>query len=166
MSLHIKLLELGKSALWSAETLSKEQQIDVDSKQSELNERLQKVNRAMERLKKVYLFSDDGMDEKEFLEMKSSLEADRVKIENEIKGLNAPIATNVDQVAFIKSASEFLLMHKINSGEFVDYKELATLDEESLKQFMNSVIDHIVVRERKIVEIVFVNGLSHTLLYK
>lgn len=52
------------------------------------------------------------MDEKEFLEMKSSLEADRVKIENEIKGLSAPIATNVDQVAFIKSASEFLLMHK------------------------------------------------------
>lgn len=156
----------SKSALWSAETLSKEQQTDVDSKQSELNERLQKVNRAMERLKKVYLFSDDGMDEKEFLEMKSSLEADRVKIENEIKGLSTPIATNVDQVAFIKSASEFLLMHKINSGEFVDYKELATLDEESLKQFMNSVIDHIVVRERKIVEIVFVNGLSHTLLYK
>ena len=156
----------SKSALWSAETLSKEQQTDVDSKQSELNERLQKVTRAMERLKKVYLFSDDGMDEKEFLEMKSSLEADRVKIENEIKGLSAPIATNVDQVAFIKSASEFLLMHKINSGEFVDYKELATLDEESLKQFMNSVIDHIVVRERKIVEIVFINGLSHTLLYK
>ena len=156
----------SKSALWSAETLSKEQQTDVDSKQSELNERLQKVNRAMERLKKVYLFSDDGMDEKEFLEMKSSLEADRVKIENEIKGLSTPIATNVDQVAFIKSASEFLLMHKINSGEFVDYKELATLDEESLKQFMNSVIDHIVVRERKIVEIVFINGLSHTLLYK
>lgn len=156
----------SKSALWSAETLSKEQQTDVDSKQSELNERLQKVNRAIERLKKVYLFSDDGMDEKEFLEMKSSLEADRVKIENEIKGLSAPIATNVDQVAFIKSASEFLLMHKINSGEFVDYKELATFDEESLKQFMNSVIDHIVVRERKIVEIVFINGLSHTLLYK
>ena len=156
----------SKSALWSAETLSKEQQTDVDSKQSELNERLQKVNRAMERLKKLYLFSDDGMDEKEFLEMKSSLEADRVKIENEIKGLSAPIATNVDQVAFIKSASEFLLMHKINSGEFVDYKELATFDEESLKQFMNSVIDHIVVRERKIVEIVFINGLSHTLLYK
>lgn len=156
----------SKSALWSAETLSKEQQTDVDSKQSELNERLQKVNRAMERLKKVYLFSDDGMDEKEFLEMKSSLEADRVKIENEIKGLSAPIATNVDQAAFIKSASEFLLMHKINSGEFVDYKELAILDEESLKQFMNSVIDHIVVRERKIVEIVFINGLSHTLLYK
>lgn len=156
----------SKSALWSAETLSKEQQTDVDSKQSELNERLQKVNRALERLKKVYLFSDDGMDEKEFLEMKSSLETDRVKIENEIKGLSAPIATNVDQVAFIKSASEFLLMHKINSGEFVDYKELATLDEASLKQFMNSVIDHIVVRERKIVEIMFVNGLSHTLLYK
>ena len=61
------------------------------------------------------------------------------KIENEIKGLSAPIATNVDQVAFIKSASEFLLMHKINSGEFVDYKELATLDEESLNQALNAL---------------------------
>lgn len=87
--------------------------------------------------------------------------------ERELKIIDRLAAMTVDErLRFNNYQSEFLLMHKINSGEFVDYKELATLDEESLKQFMNSVIDHIVVRERKIVEIVFTNGLSHTLLYK
>ena len=99
--------------------------------------------------------------------MKSQLETDRIKIENELKSMdNNQIAVNVDQVAFIKSASNFLVLHKINSGEYVDYKELATLDEHAMKDFMNSVIDHIVVRDHQIIEIVFNNGLSHTLLYK
>ena len=39
-------------------------------------------------------------------------------------------------------------------------------DEESMKAFMNSVIDHIVVLNRQITEIVFKNGLSHKLLYR
>lgn len=121
----------------------------------------------MERLKKAYLFDDDAMDEKEFLEMKSKLEIDRVKIENEIKDIdNDAIANNVNQIDFIKTASQFLIIHKINSGEFIDYRSLAILDEESMKAFMNSVIDHIVVLNRQISEIVFKNGLSHKLLYR
>lgn len=48
------------------------------------------------------------MDEKEFLEMKSKLEIDRVKIENEIKDIdNDAIANNVNQIDFIKTASQF-----------------------------------------------------------
>lgn len=152
--------------IWSSSLIAKESQ-DNENKKSKLKENLQKTDRALERLKKAYLFDDDGMDEKEFLEMKSKLEIDRVKIENEIKDIdNDAIANNVNQIDFIKTASQFLIIHKINSGEFIDYRSLAILDEESMKAFMNSVIDHIVVLNRQITEIVFKNGLSHKLLYR
>ena len=137
------------------------------SKTEELKEKLQRTDRALERLKKAYLFDDDGMDEKEFLEMKSKLEVDRIKLENSIKGLeSSSISENVDQAAFLKSASQFLISHKINSGDYIDYSRLAALDEESMKAFVNSIIDHIVVLDKRITEIVFKNGLPHKLLYR
>lgn len=157
----------GRSTnIWASSPIEKESQ-DNENKKNKLKENLQKTDRALERLKKAYLFDDDAMDEKEFLEMKSKLEIDRVKIENEIKDIdNDAIANNVNQIDFIKTAAQFLIIHKINSGEFIDYRSLAILDEESMKAFMNSVIDHIVVLNRQITEIVFKNGLSHKLLYR
>ena len=40
------------------------------------------------------------------------------------------------------------------------------MDEEAMKTLMNSIIDHITVMDRHITEIVFKNGLTHTLLYR
>lgn len=155
----------SRSELLSGKPISSEA-VD-ESKKEDLKEKLQRTDRALERLKKAYLFDDDGMDEKEFLEMKSKLEIDRIKLENSIKGLaSSSISENVDQAAFLKSASQFLISHKINSGDYIDYSRLAALDEESMKAFVNSIIDHIVVLDKRITEIVFKNGLTHTLLYR
>lgn len=153
--------------LWSAVTVSKEQDSKNKQRLVELQEKLKKTDRAIERLKKAFLFDDDGLDEKEFLEMKSRLEIDRVKIENEIKGMEAEsISVNVNQVEFIKTASQYLLMHELNKDEIINYKELAITDENSIKTLFNSVLDHITVIDKHITEIVFKNGLTHKLLYK
>lgn len=153
--------------LWSAVTVSKEQDSKNKQRLVELQEKLKKTDRAIERLKKAFLFDDDGLDEKEFLEMKSRLEIDRVKIENEIKGMEAEsISVNVNQVEFIKTASQYLLMHELNKDEIINYKELAIADEDSIKNLFNSVLDHITVMDKRITEIVFKNGLTHKLLYK
>lgn len=153
--------------LWSAVTVSKEQDSKNKQRLVELQEKLKKTDRAIERLKKAFLFDDDGLDEKEFLEMKSRLEIDRVKIENEIKGMEAEsISVNVNQVEFIKTASQYLLMHELNKDEIINYKELAITDEDSIKTLFNSVLDHITVIDKHITEIVFKNGLTHKLLYK
>lgn len=107
--------------LWSAVTVSKEQDSKNKQRLVELQEKLKKTDRAIERLKKAFLFDDDGLDEKEFLEMKSRLEIDRVKIENEIKGMEAEsISVNVNQVEFIKTASQYLLMHELNKDEIIN----------------------------------------------
>lgn len=99
--------------------------------------------------------------------MKSALEIDRVKIENEIKGMETEsISVNVNQVEFIKTASQYLLMHELNKDEIINYKELAIADEDSIKNLFNSVLDHITVMDKRITEIIFKNGLTHKLLYK
>lgn len=153
--------------LWSANTVSQEDKSENKQKLTELQVKLGKTERAIERLKKAFLFDDDGIDEKEFLEMKSALEIDRVKIENEIKGMETEsISVNVNQVEFIKTASQYLLMHELNKDEIINYKELAIADEDSIKNLFNSVLDHITVMDKRITEIVFKNGLTHKLLYK
>lgn len=153
--------------LWSANTVSQEDKSENKQKLTELQAKLEKTERAIERLKKAFLFDDDGLDEKEFLEMKSKLEIDRVKIENEIKGMETEsISVNVNQVEFIKTASQYLLMHEMNKDEIINYKELAIADEDSIKNLFNSVLDHITVMDKRITEIVFKNGLTHKLLYK
>ena len=153
--------------LWSANTVSQEDKSENKQKLTELQAKLEKTERAIERLKKAFLFDDDGLDEKEFLEMKSALEIDRVKIENEIKGMETEsISVNVNQVEFIKTASQYLLMHELNKDEIINYKELAIADEDSIKNLFNSVLDHITVMDKRITEIVFKNGLTHKLLYK
>lgn len=153
--------------LWSANTVSQEDKSENKQKLTELQVKLEKTERAIERLKKAFLFDDDGIDEKEFLEMKSALEIDRVKIENEIKGMETEsISVNVNQVEFIKTASQYLLMHELNKDEIINYKELAIADEDSIKNLFNSVLDHITVMDKRITEIVFKNGLTHKLLYK
>ena len=71
-----------------------------------------------------------------------------------------------NQVEFIKTASQYLLMHEMNKDEIINYKELAITDEDSIKNLFNSVLDHITVIDKHITEIVFKNGLTHKLLYK
>lgn len=108
------------------------------------------------------------MNEKEYLEKKAKFESGRIAAENELKSLTSQnTEQHYNNPAFLKTAATFLLAHKIRSGEHIVYSELApAVGDETLKEFFNSVLDHIVVKDKKIVEIVFANGLSHKILYR
>ena len=149
-------------------SISRQNASSNPAEMNDLKKQLQKIERAKARLDDAYYFSDDGMSEKEYLEKKSKFDSMRVDAENKIKALTeASISSTVDDSEFIKSASAFLLNHKINIGEHINYSELAgTIEEEIIKKFFNLVLDHIVVKDRHVIEIVFSNGLSHKFLYK
>ena len=106
--------------------------------------------------------------EKEYLERKNRFDSGRVAAENKLKELTEThIASGVDESAFMKSASAFLLTHKIRAGSHIVYSDLAGMvEEESIKEFFNLVLDHIVVKDRRVAEIVFANGLSHKFIYR
>lgn len=132
-----------------------------------LKQKLEKITRALERLKRAYLFDDNAMDEKEYLETKADLETQRVSCTNKIQELSEKAYSgDPDEMAFVQSASSFLLSHEIQSGH-ICYSELAPLvGHESLKEFVNMVVNEIVIQDSKPVSITFKNGLVHRFLYK
>ena len=85
-----------------------------------------------------------------------------------MKDLNeATFSTDAGELAFIKSASSFLLAHQIQNGEHIQYNDFAPLvGDETMKDFLNLVIERIVVQNGRPVEITFKNGLTHKFLYR
>lgn len=162
----------GKSAasgaLWHANLVDQGGISDDSAEIEELRNQIRKYERAKERLEDAYYFSDDSMSEKEYLEKKNRFDSERVAAENKLKKLTEThLATGVDESSFIKSASAFLLTHKIRAGSHIVYSDLAgMIEEESIKEFFNLILDHIVVKDRRIIEVVFANGLSHKFIYR
>lgn len=162
----------GKSAtggvLWRADLVDREGAAADPAEIENLKDQIRKYERAKERLEDAYYFSDDGMSEKEYLEKKNRFDSMRVSAENKLKELTEThIASGVDESAFMKSASAFLLTHKIRAGSHIVYSDLAGMvEEESIKEFFNLVLNHITVKDRRVTEIVFANGLSHKFIYR
>ena len=134
----------------------------------ELKQKLARITRAQERLKNVYLFDDNAMSEKEYLETKTALDLSRIETENIIQDLlSGTCCSEDDDTEFLKSASSFLLAHEIQNGQHIKYSDFAAcVEEEVLKDFVNLVIDHIVIAGGRPIELVFKNGLSHKFLYR
>lgn len=127
-----------------------------------------KLERAMERLKKLYLFDDGAMSEKEYLSTKQDLDLKLVTINNKIADLEeSSFPADKGDLAFVQSISSFLLAHKLLSEEHIEYSKFAlTVDDQTLKDFINSVIDAIYIKNRLPISIVFKNGLEHRFIYK
>lgn len=134
----------------------------------ELKQIIVKTERAMERLKKAYLFADDAMGEKEYLETKLSLETSKIEAENELKALvESRFTSSMSELSFIRSASSFLLAHEIKTQDHIVYNEFAAaVDDEILREFLSMVIDQIVITDGRPAEITFKNGLRHRFLYR
>lgn len=158
----------ASGALWHANLVDQGGISDDSAEIEELRNQIRKYERAKERLEDAYYFSDDSMSEKEYLEKKNRFDSERVAAENKLKKLTEThLATGVDESSFIKSASAFLLTHKIRAGSHIVYSDLAgMIEEESIKEFFNLILDHIVVKDRRIIEVVFANGLSHKFIYR
>ena len=106
--------------------------------------------------------------EKEYLMSKRELEGTLSDIENELSALEADTAdTKYDDMSFISTASGFLIAHQIASGEHINYRELScAVDAKVLKDFVNSVIERIVLLDGRVASIEFKNGLVHEFLYR
>lgn len=123
--------------------------------------------KALERLKRLYLFDDDAMSEKEYLETKQGLEVRNAQIDNELAEIRADSAADTSGTAFMASASSFLVAHSINHANHIDYKELApVVGDDSLQDFVRSVIDHIVILDGQADAITFKNGMVHKFIRK
>lgn len=144
------------------------EQPPAESELSRLRNEKQRLERALDRLTNLYLYSDDAMSESEYIIQK-------IKLTDALEEINEQIGfatsdgwqQSISDEVFIQRASQFIITQKLTDRNYVNYKRLAiSVDAEVLQSFVRSIIDSIVMDTGKVKQIIFKNGLSHTFIYK
>lgn len=127
----------------------------------------EKAQRAADRLMELYLFDPESMSAEEMSNRRKEIQKTIRDIQEKIDLLDVPAGPDAADLSFIRKASAFLISQKIVSKKHIDYIDLALqIDTEILKDFFEQIIDHIVIKEGRIMEITFANGLTHKFIYR
>lgn len=153
--------------IYGKDTKIKEQ-TQADSELSRLRNEKQRLERALDRLTNLYLYSEDAMSEREYIVQK-------IKLTDAIGEINDQIGfassdgwpQSISDEIFIQRASEFIIAQKLIDRNYINYKRLAmSVDADVLKSFVLSVIDSITMDAGKVKQIIFKNGLSHIFVFR
>lgn len=135
-------------------------------------ERLQKEKakfvRALKRLEDLYYFGEeeDAISQKEYIFKKRDLQERLEEIDDEINLLKQKNEDKTSDV-FIDYAQHFLITKEMQQARQVDYRELSEIvGREALSDFMQTIIDNIVVIDKRVQSITFKNGITHTFAYR
>jgi len=136
---------------------------------SKLNKEKQKLERAMDRLKRLYMFSDNAMTEQEYMTEKNRITDAYTEAETRLEELTSydRLEHSISDEDFIKQATAFILTKKLSGHSYINYRKLAIgTDSQMLKEFFGSILDSIILSTNgKIGSIIFKNGLKHTFIY-
>lgn len=144
------------------------EQPPAESELSRLRNEKQRLERALDRLTSLYLYSEAVMSESEYIIQRSKL-ADALDEINEQIGFASSDGwqQSISDEIFIQRASQFIITQKLTDRNYVNYKRLAmSVDAEVLQSFVRSIIDSIIMDSGRVKQIIFKNGLSHTFVYK
>ena len=135
---------------------------------NDLRAEASRLSRALDRLKKAYLFDDNALPESEYLSTRQDLTEQLTAVNNKIAdALTDESYQEAAELSFVNSASSFLLSYRLQGTDRIIYSDFAAAVEKSvLKNFVSLIIDHIVIRDSYPVEIVFKNGLRNRFILK
>jgi site-specific DNA recombinase len=139
-----------------------------DSEITSLRAEKQKMERALDRLRNLYLYSENAMSEKEYIIQRTILTEKLDEINDEIGMMQSDEwQQSVTDEMFIAKASEFIISQKLTDRNYINYKRLAqSVDAEVLRNFLTSIIDSIIITDGMVQRITFKNGLSHFFIFK
>ncbi len=126
-----------------------------------------KVERAIDRLKNLYLYSDDSMSESEYIIERSKL-TDKLEEYNEQLGILAKesVSKAISDEDFVRAASQFILSRQLQDKTYIFYRKLAEVTNvDVLREFFTGLVDSISVSYSRITNVIFLNGLSLTFSY-
>ena len=127
-----------------------------------------KCERALSRLKTLLLYDDASISEKDFVLERKSIMDKIESIDNRLAELDAHSkgGFQMSDGEFMQKASYFIMQQQLQEKRYIDYEKfIRTIDPQIVKNFMQSVIQKIVVRDGKICSIMFSNGVEHKFLY-
>ena len=158
------LLLSGKSGMEYAPRLAEKSASSAASELEELRKRKQQYETAIGRLRSVYLYSDSGMPEKDFIIENQKLSDDLEATNRRIDELTASAAFGTaDSEELIDKASYFIMAEKLAGEEYIDYaKYLSRIDPAIPRAFLKAVVRQIIIKDGVIDSIEFTNGIYCT----
>lgn len=136
---------------------------------TKLKKEQKKLERAMERLKRLYMYSEDSMSEHDYITERNRISEAYEDIETRLSEISTCEHTerSISDQDFIQQATAFVLSKKLSGGSYINYRRLAaSTDVQILKDFFNSIIDSIAINtDGQVGSIVFKNGLLHRFIY-
>lgn len=145
--------------------LSAEEDADNASERDILLSERRRIERALSRLKSLYLYSEEDMAEKDYIIEKKQLEKVNARLDELSEGLTSQFSISDDEL--MSKASYFIMSQKLSDKRFVNYRRLLEeTDPRILKDFINSVSSNFCIENGKIRSITFKNGIIHEFVYK
>lgn len=138
---------------------------DAPDEREILDRERMRLERAIQRLKTLYLYSDDSMPEKDFIRENTSLTESLAKVNQRIAELDEnavelDVLTTDDEL-FMQQASYLVITEELLSRRHVNYeKVIRVLDKRTLKNFINSIVQNFCIFDGKVTEISFKNGVK------
>ncbi len=128
-----------------------------------------RLERALNRLKTLYLYSDEGMSEKDYVLEYKALQDKLEQTDDRIAELDAKATklTNMSDDEFLAKASYFLLSQELQNKRHIDYAKIMTsLDPSILKEFIKNVTSNFCIENGHVISILFRNGIEIRFYYK
>lgn len=132
---------------------------------NKLDADLKKQHRALERLENLYLYAEDEMSEKDYILKKNIINTKIKEIDTKIKS-SATISTSTYNINFFLNTATLELSKEIIEGNINMKSLIQRVGRDIIKEFVNSLITKITVRDRKVISIQFTNGLISTFIYE
>ncbi len=127
-----------------------------------------KDERALNRLKQLFLFSEDSMAEVDYITERQRLLDAIDDIDERLAELeHSHAGANMSDDEFIAKASYFIFAQKLQDRRQINYESfIRKIDPQIPKDFINSIVQNFCIRDGKIVSILFKNGIKVQFFYK
>ena len=162
-NLLIKNIDVSYNSLKEEEKESNISQISIYKAEKE------KYEKALKKLDDLYLFDANFMSKKDFVIKRKELSENIEKLDKKIQDLkydDSPYINNTD-FSVISKASFYLLTKNLTKVKNIDVLQLLnTVDKETIKDFIATIITDVSVNRGKICYITFKNGITHHFIYK
>lgn len=138
------------------------------SEKSLLEAERAKKERALNRLKSAYLYSDGEIPEKDYILDRKRITDEIDIIDNRLRQIEEEAVESESTLSndLIAKASYFIIAQNLQDKRTLDYRKfMRVADPEIVKEFVQSAIQKVVILDGKIASITFKNGIEHKFSY-
>lgn len=128
-----------------------------------------RLERALNRLKTLFLYGEDAIPEKDYLLERKKLTDSLEDIDARMDELDvaASSSLSMSDEEFMAKASYFILTQQLQDKRFVDYEKfIRKIEPQIVKDFLNSIVSNFCIKNGLTTSILFRNGLEIRFSYK